>query len=63
MYELCWEVQKFIIIFTNWFVNNAFDWLTFVQRPIRGFVYIPACEFQYELLNLHNEVQNEVRNI
>ena len=33
------------------FVNNAFDWLLSVQGLIRSFVYNPACEFQYELLN------------
>ena len=38
------------------FVNNAFDWLLLVQEPIRGFVYNPACEFQYELF--HNKVRN-----
>jgi hypothetical protein len=59
-YELRSEVQKFIIIFTNRFVNNAFDWLIFVQGPIKGFVYKPACEFQHELLNF---LRNEVRNI
>jgi hypothetical protein len=31
--------------------NKVSDWLIFVQGPIRGFVYKPACEFQYELLN------------
>ena len=44
-------VAKFIIIFTNRFVNNEFDWLLFVQGPIRGFFYKLASEFQYELLN------------
>ena len=46
------------------YVNKASNWLIFVEGPIRGFVYIRACEFHYELLNLaHNEVLNEVRNI
>ena len=49
--ELCCEVQKFILNFTSRFVNNALDWLIFVQGPIRGFVYKLACEFQYERLN------------
>ena len=33
------------------YVNKASNWLIFVKGPIRGFVYIRACEFQYELLN------------
>ena len=37
--------------FTSRFVNKASDWLIFVQGPITGFVYKPACKFQYELLN------------
>jgi hypothetical protein len=46
------EVQKFFILkITSRFVNKAFDWLIFVQGPIKGFVYKPDCEFQYELLN------------
>ena len=45
------EVQKFIMRFTNQFVNYAFDWLLLLQWPIRDFVYKLACEFQYELPN------------
>ena len=37
--------------FTSPYVNKASNWLIFVKGPIRGFVYIRACEFQYELLN------------
>ena len=37
--------------FTSPYVNKASSWLIFVKGPIRGFVYIRACEFQYELLN------------
>ena len=37
--------------FTSRFVNKASNWLIFVKGPIRGFVYKPTCEFQYELLN------------
>ena len=44
-------VQKFIMRFTNQFVNYAFDWLLLLQGPIRDFVYKLACEFQYELPN------------
>jgi hypothetical protein len=36
---------------TSPYVNKASNWLIFVKGPIRGFVYIWACEFQYELLN------------
>jgi hypothetical protein len=67
--ELRCEVQKFIMKFTSPYVNKASNWLIFVKGPIRGFVYIRACEFQYELLNFttkfgfRNEVRNEVRNI
>jgi hypothetical protein len=32
-------------------VNKASNCLIFVKGPIRGFVYKPTCEFQYELLN------------
>jgi hypothetical protein len=46
------EVQKFIMRFTNQFVNYAFDWLLLIQGPIRDFVYKLACEFQYELANI-----------
>ena len=51
LFQTCCKVQKFIIIFTNWFVNNAYDWLLFVLGPIRGFVCKPALKFQYELSN------------
>ena len=37
--------------FTSPYVNKASNWLIFVKGPIKGFVYIRACEFQYELLN------------
>ena len=37
--------------FTSRFVNKASDWSLNKNKPIRGFVYKPACEFQYELLN------------
>ena len=37
--------------FTSPYVNKASNWLIFVKGPIRGFVYIRACEFHYELLN------------
>ena len=37
--------------FTSPYVNKASNWLIFVKGPIRGFVYIQACEFQYKLLN------------
>ena len=37
--------------FTSPYVNKASNWLIFVKGPISGFVYIRACEFQYELLN------------
>ena len=37
--------------FTSPYVNKASNWLIFAKGPIRGFVYIRACEFQYELLN------------
>ena len=37
--------------FTSPYVNKASNWLIFVKGPIRGFVYIRACESQYELLN------------
>jgi hypothetical protein len=37
--------------FTSPYVNKASNWLIFVKGRIRGFVYIRACEFQYELLN------------
>ena len=37
--------------FTSPYVNKASNWLIFVKGPIRGFVYIWACEFHYELLN------------
>ncbi len=33
------------------FVKLAFDWLLFNVYSIRNFVYKPACEFHYELLN------------
>jgi hypothetical protein len=46
------EVQKFIMRFTNQFVNYAFDWLLLIQGPIRDFFYKLACEFQYELANI-----------
>ena len=49
--ELRCEVQKFIMKFTSPYVNKASNWLIFVKGPIKGFVYIRACEFQYELLN------------
>jgi hypothetical protein len=45
------KVQKFIMKFTSPYVNKASNWLTFVKGPIKGFVYIRACEFHYELLN------------
>jgi hypothetical protein len=45
------EVQKFIMKFTSPYVNKASNWLIFVKGSFRGFVYIRACEFQYELLN------------
>jgi predicted DCC family thiol-disulfide oxidoreductase YuxK len=44
--------------FTNQFVNYAFDWLILLHGPIRDFVYKLACEFQYELPNLRNELAN-----
>jgi hypothetical protein len=37
--------------FTSPYVNKASDWSLNKNKPIRGFVYIRACEFQYELLN------------
>jgi hypothetical protein len=37
--------------FTSPYVNKASNWLIFVKGPTRGFVYIRACEFQYQLLN------------
>ena len=52
-----YEVQKFILKFTSQLVNKASDWLIFVQGSIRGFVYKPACEFQYELLNFTMKLQ------
>jgi hypothetical protein len=32
------------------YVNKASDWSLNKNKPIRGFVYIRACEFHYELL-------------
>ena len=49
--ELRCEVQKFILKFTSPYVNKVSDWSLNKSKPIRGFVYIRACEFQYELLN------------
>jgi hypothetical protein len=40
-------------------VNNAFDWLLLVQGPVREFVYDPAREFQYELLNFTTKLRTE----
>ena len=37
--------------FTSPYVNKASDWSLNKNKPIRGFVYIRACEFHYELLN------------
>ena len=31
--------------------KRGLNWLIFVQGPVRGFVYTPAGEIQYELLN------------
>ena len=38
-------VVKFILKFTSPYVNKAFDWSLNKNKPIRGFVYIRACEF------------------
>jgi hypothetical protein len=46
-----YEVQKFILKFTSPYVNKASDWSLNKNKPTRGFVYIRACEFHYELLN------------
>ena len=43
--------MKFILKFTSPYVNKASDWSLNKNKPIRGCVYIRACEFQYELLN------------
>jgi hypothetical protein len=42
------------------FVINAFEWLLLLQGPIRGFVYNPACEFQYELLNFTTKLGTKI---
>jgi hypothetical protein len=48
LFPKCCKVHNFI----HKLVNNAFvEWLFLVQGPIKGFVYNPACEFQYEPLN------------
>jgi hypothetical protein len=66
------KFKRFIMRFTNQFVNDAFDWLLLLQGPIRDFVYKLACEFKYELPNFATnlrtsqrtcELRNEVRNI
>ena len=44
-------VVKSILKFTSRFVNKASDWSLNKNKPIRGFVYKLACEFQYKLLN------------
>jgi hypothetical protein len=57
-------VQKFIMRFTNQFVNYAFDWLLLLQGPVRDRLclqiglWIPIWTSE-----LRNELRNEVRNI
>ena len=60
--QVCCEVQKFIMRFTNQFVNHAFDWLLLLHRPIRDFVYKLACEFQYELPNFATNLRTLQRS-
>ena len=45
------------------FLNKAFDWTNSIHGPIKGFVYKPACEFQYELLNFATNLRTLERNL
>ena len=57
------EAQRWYWNSQTGFLNEAFDSFILIQEPVRGFVYKPDCDFQYELLNLASNLRTLEQNL